>query len=100
MQIFHFVIVILFILLGIYQMFMGDMPVLGVHYLLIAFYFFITYQEWRGQPFSRLIYWIAMCLLTADGIANLFFYSYSLISGIISLVFAFLVWKSSQRLTG
>jgi hypothetical protein len=100
LQIFHIVIVIFFLLSGIYQLYTGDMPVLAIHYFLIALYFFITYQEWRGNPFSRLIYWLAICLLTADGLANLFIYSYSLIGGVISLIFAFLVWKSSQRLTG
>jgi predicted membrane protein len=98
MQLFHILIVIMFLLFGVYQLFVEKLPVIAVHFLLVALYFFITYHEIKGNPFARPVYLIAIFLLVTDGIINLFIFPTSLLSGIISFFFAFLAWQSMQRL--
>ncbi|WP_124728209.1 hypothetical protein [Staphylospora marina] len=96
---FHLVIVALFLLFGIWNLFVEHAPVIAVHFFLVALYFFLTYFELKGQPFSRLVYLLAIALLVMDGILNLFFiFPTNLLSGVISFFFAFLAWQSVRRL--
>jgi hypothetical protein len=74
------------------------MPVMAVHFLLISLYFFVTYSELRGRPFSKNVYLLVILLLVGDGIINMFINPTSLLSGVISFFFAFLAFKSYQRL--
>jgi hypothetical protein len=97
-QAFHLVIVALFLIFGIYNLFVERMPVIAVHFLLVSLYFFVTYNELRGKPFSRPVYLLMILLLVADGIVNLFILPTSLLSGVISFFFAYLAWQSVQRL--
>ncbi|MBA4495534.1 hypothetical protein ACFO25_02640 [Paenactinomyces guangxiensis] len=98
MQLFYILVIVLFLGFGIYYLFFGNSPAVAVHFLLIALYFFVTLFEFRRKPFSRNVYLLVILLLIADGIANLFIFRTSLLSGIVSIFFAFIAWQTYQRL--
>lgn len=83
---------------GLYFLFMDPTPELAIHFFLLTLYFFLTIHEARGEPFSKPVYYLLIFLLVADGIFLLFFFSKHLISGIISLFFAYSAWKSTKRI--
>lgn len=86
-------------LFGLYFLFIDPTPALGVHFLLLTLYFLVTFYETRGQPFGKFVYYLLVSLLVADGIYFLFFFSSKyLLSGIISLFFAFSAWISIKRI--
>lgn len=99
----HFAIPILIIvfaaLFGLYFLFVDQTPALGVHFLLLTLYFFLSLYELKGQPFSKRIYYLLIFLLVADGLYFLIFLSSTyLLSGIISLFFAFSAWGALKRI--
>lgn len=83
---------------GIYFLITDPTPELAVHFFLLTLYFFLTIHEARGEPFSKSVYYLLIFLLVANGIALLFFFSKHLISGIISLFFAYSAWNATKRL--
>lgn len=94
------ILIILFsVLFGIYYLFVESDPALGVHFLLITLYFFLSYYERKQIPFSKPIYYLLFFLLIADGFYFLFFSPTKyLLSGIIGFFFAFSTWMQLKRI--
>lgn len=95
------ILIILFALgLGLYFLFIEPTPALGVHFLLLGLYFFVSLNEMKGQPFHKSIYYLLSVMLLLDGIYFLFFFSTKyLLSGIISLFFAYSTWNAIKRVS-
>ncbi|KPC72564.1 hypothetical protein ADL26_14610 [Thermoactinomyces vulgaris] len=95
---FYLIIAVLFLGGGLYQLFVAQLPVFAVHSFLVALYFYVTFYELRGKPFSRYVYLITIGLLVADGLVNLLLVSESILSGMVSVFFAFLCLQSYRRI--
>lgn len=98
MQFFHLMIIGLLLGAGVYFLFVIPIPIEAVTFLIFALYFLVTYYERTGRAFKKPVYWITVLLLSLNGLAQIFIYSEGLINGLISFFFAFLTWKSLQRL--
>jgi hypothetical protein len=90
--------VVLFLLLGVYELFVEPLPPAAVHYFLIALFFWVNLQEKRGFPYPRPVYFLLLSLLLFDGAVQLFYYPINVLSGVISWLFAYLTWQSVRRL--
>lgn len=93
MAVFYGIIFGLFVLLGIFRL-QSD-PGGAIHNFLIALYFFVVLFGILGKPFSRPIYLFVAVLLLAD--AGLQFYSRDVLSGVISLLFAYFAFNDRNR---
>jgi hypothetical protein len=100
MRLFYGLIIGFCISFGIYYLFFAEdpVPVYAVHYFILGLYFYITFYELMGKPFSTWLYYLVMVLLIIDGLFNLIIMPSSLLSGLISLFFAFSTWQSLKRL--
>ncbi|MBD1370765.1 hypothetical protein IC620_00120 [Hazenella sp. IB182357] len=98
MRFFQVLIMAAFIGLGIYYLFEAENE-RAVYYLLIGLYFFVSYLEMLGRPFSRGIYLIVFILLSTNGIVSLFFLQPAeVFSGLISLFLAIMLLQSYRRI--
>lgn len=100
MQLFHLMIIGFLLGAGVYFLFVIPVPVEAVTFLIFALYFLVTYYERTGRSFNKPVYGITVFLLALNGFVQIFVYSEGLINGMISFFFAFLTWKSMQRLAG
>jgi hypothetical protein len=97
LSLFYILTILLSLGFGVYHLFIRPVPEIAVHFLLIALYFFVTLFELKGKPFSRSVYLLLIWLLLADGIVNLFIFP-TLLSGMVSLFFALLAWRTVHRM--
>jgi hypothetical protein len=98
LSLFYILTILLSLGFGVYHLFIRPIPEIAVHFLLIALYFFVTLFELKGKPFSRSVYLLLIWLLLADGIVNLFIFPTTLLSGMVSLFFALLAWRTLHRM--
>lgn len=88
---------------GVSNLFFVDEPnakQTGLHFLILALYFYISFYEFRRDPFPRPLYYLVASLLLADGITHLFLLEQiNFLSGIVSLFFAISAWMSAQRVS-
>lgn len=99
MHFFHLMIIGLLLGAGVYFLFVIPIPIESITFLIFALYFLVTYYERTGRAFKKPVYWITVLLLALNGLVQIFIYSEGFINGLISFFFAFLTWKSLQRLS-
>lgn len=90
---FYGIIFVLFLVLGIFRL-QAD-PAGAIHNFLIALYFFLIFFALKGKPFARRVHIGLAIGLLAD--AGLQFYIGDILSGIISLLFAYFAFNDRNR---
>lgn len=93
MAAFYGVIAGFFVLLGIFRL--QDAPAQAIHNFLIGLYFFIMLYAFIGKPFPRKAHIALAIALVAD--AGLQFYTEDVLSGVISLLFAYFAYMDRNR---
>jgi hypothetical protein len=95
--IFYRILILLMLVWG--TVYLVVQPAYSVHLYLIALYLFVTFFELRGKPFSQGVYYLVIFLLLANAGMQFFFLKEpNILSGFVSLFFAFFAWQSVQRL--
>lgn len=98
MLIFYRILILLMLVWG--TLYLPVEPAYSVHLYLIALYLFITYFELRGNPFHRGVYHLLILLLLANAGMQFFFMAEpNILSGLVSLFFAFFAWQAVRRLS-
>jgi hypothetical protein len=94
--IFYRILILLMLVWG--TVYLAGEPAYSVHLYLIALYLFVTYFELRGNPFHRGVYHLLIILLLANaGIQFFFLKEPNILSGFVSLFFAFFAWQAVRR---
>lgn len=93
MAVFYGVISGFFVLLGIFRL--QDAPAAAIHNFLIGLYFFIMLYAFVGKPFPKRAHIALAVALIAD--AGLQFYTGDVLSGVISLLFAYFAFMDRDR---
>lgn len=97
LQIFYRILILLMLVWG--TVYLTIQPAYSVHLYLIALYLFVTFFELRGNPFNRGVYHLLILLLLANAGMQFFLIEEpNILSGFVSLFFAFFAWQSVQRL--
>lgn len=96
--IFYLLVSLVFLALGSYGLYCCPSSISAIHSLVISLYFYVIYFEIRGRPFSGVIYLLLIALFLIDGLINLYYFRTNLLTGIISLFFAYFSWRSYQRI--
>ena len=98
MLIFYRILIILTLVWG--TLYLAAEPAYSVHLYLIALYLFVTYFELSGNPFHRWVYHLLILLLLANAGMQFFFMGEpNVLSGFVSLFFAFFAWQAVRRLS-
>ncbi len=93
MAVFYGLISGFFIVLGIFRL--QDAPAAAIHNFLIGLYFFMTLYALIGKPFPRRAHMALAVGLLGD--AGLQFYVQDVLSGVISLLFAYFAYIDRNR---
>ena len=98
MPLVYIFIVLFFIAYGCYFIFVENNSIHGIHFLVLAMYFYVTLNDILKRPVQKVFYIILILLLLLDGILNFLSFPSNVISGFISIFFAYVTWHNYKRL--
>lgn len=97
MQLLYGAFVLIFMGMGVYNL-VEEQPSFAIHTFVIALYFFVLLFEFRGRPFSQGIYILMALLLLVNSMLQFFYPQGSVISGLVSLFFAYFAVQARRRI--